>query len=97
MAAIRHDRRTPALFALVLSMALVAVDTTIVAAAVPQVVADLGGFSLIGWVFSVQMPARTVTIPVYGKLVGLYGRKPVLLFGRAACLPAPTRPRSPPG
>jgi len=81
MAGMRRDGRTPVLFALVLSMALVAMDTTIVATAVPQVVADLGGFSLIGWVFSVYMLAQTVTIPVYGKLADLYGRKPVLLFG----------------
>ncbi|WP_182358703.1 MFS transporter [Tomitella gaofuii] len=81
MAGVRNDRRTPVLLALVLSMALVAMDTTIVATAVPQVVADLGGFSLIGWVFSVYMLAQTVTIPVYGKLADLYGRKPVLLFG----------------
>ncbi|WP_182349147.1 MFS transporter [Tomitella gaofuii] len=81
MAGVRNDRRTPVLLALVLTMALVAMDTTIVATVVPQVVADLGGFSLIGWVFSVYMLAQTVTIPVYGKLADLYGRKPVLLFG----------------
>ncbi|QDQ98895.1 MFS transporter [Tomitella fengzijianii] len=69
------------LFALILSMALVAMDTTIVATAVPQVVADLGGFAQIGWVFSVYMLAQTVTIPVYGKLADQYGRKPVLVFG----------------
>lgn len=81
MAGIRHDRRTPVLLALVLSMALVAMDTTIVATAIPQVVADLGGFSQVGWVFSVYMLAQTVTIPIYGKLADLYGRKPVLIFG----------------
>ncbi len=64
-----------------LSMALMAMDTTIVATAIPQVVGDLGGFNLIGWVFSVYLLANTVTIPVYGKLADLYGRKPVLVFG----------------
>ncbi|WP_148302188.1 MDR family MFS transporter [Tomitella biformata] len=77
----RHDKRTPVLFALILSMALVAMDTTIVATAIPQVVDSLGGFSQIGWVFSVYMLAQTVTIPIYGKLADLYGRKPVLIFG----------------
>ncbi len=67
--------------ALLLSMALVAMDTTIVATAIPQVVDDLGGFSLIGWVFSIYLLAQTVTIPVYGKLADLYGRKPVLVIG----------------
>lgn len=81
MAGLRQDKRTPVLFALILSMALVAMDTTIVATAIPQVVDSLGGFSQIGWVFSVYMLAQTVTIPIYGKLADLYGRKPVLIFG----------------
>ncbi|MGH3471395.1 MAG: MDR family MFS transporter [Nocardioidaceae bacterium] len=81
MASLRNDTRTRILFALMLSMALVAMDTTIVATAIPQVVGDLGGFSLVGWVFSVYLLAQTVTIPVYGKLADLYGRKPILVIG----------------
>lgn len=77
----RRDHRTPVLVALVLSMALVAMDTTIVATAIPQVVADLGGIDEVGWVFSVYLLAQTVTIPIYGKLADLYGRKPILVFG----------------
>lgn len=69
------------LVALILTMALVAMDTTIVATAIPQVVGDLGGFSMVGWVFSVYLLAQTVTIPIYGKLADLYGRKPVLVIG----------------
>jgi multidrug resistance protein len=69
-----------------LAMALIAMDTTIVATAVPQVVGDLGGFSLVGWVFSVYLLAQTVTIPVYGKLADQYGRKPVLVIGIAVFL-----------
>ena len=76
-----RDHRGRVLVALMLSMALVAMDTTIVATAIPQVVGDLGGFSLVGWVFSVYLLTQTVTIPVYGKLADLYGRKPVLLVG----------------
>ncbi|MFC6707584.1 MDR family MFS transporter [Flexivirga alba] len=77
----RQDHRTPVLIALVLSMALVAMDTTIVATAIPQVVGDLGGIDEVGWVFSVYLLAQTVTIPIYGKLADLYGRKPILVFG----------------
>ncbi len=62
-------------------MALVAMDTTIVATAIPQVVGDLGGFSQVGWVFSIYLLAQTVTIPIYGKLADLYGRKPILVIG----------------
>jgi MFS family permease len=64
-----------------LAMALIAMDTTIVATAVPQVASDLGGFSMVGWVFSIYLLAQTVTIPVYGKLADLNGRKPVLVIG----------------
>jgi len=76
-----RDPRTPVLFALILSMALIAMDTTIVATAVPQVVADLGGFSLVGWVFSIYLLAQTVTIPIYSKFADVYGRKPILVLG----------------
>ncbi|MEV6108717.1 MFS transporter [Streptomyces sp. NPDC051940] len=67
--------------ALMLSMSLAALEGTIVATAVPQIVADLGGFSVFSWVFSGYMLAVTVTLPVYGKLADTFGRKPVLLAG----------------
>lgn len=83
---LRHDARTPVLVALILTMALVAMDTTILATAVPQVVGDLGGFDQVGWVFSGYLLAQTVTIPIYGKLADLYGRRPILIFGVVAFL-----------
>ncbi|MCB5166248.1 MFS transporter [Streptomyces bambusae] len=67
--------------ALMLGMALVAVDSTAVATAVPQIVGELGGFSVFSWLFSGYMLAVTVTLPVYGKLSDTFGRRPVLLFG----------------
>lgn len=79
-------RRGRILVALMFTMALAAMDTTIVATAIPQVVGDLGGFSLFTWVFSVYLLAQTVTIPVYGKLADMYGRKPVLLIGASIFL-----------
>jgi MFS family permease len=69
-----------------LAMALIAMDTTIVATAIPQVVGDLGGFSLVGWVFSIYLLAQTMTIPIYGKFADLYGRKPVLVAGSVVFL-----------
>ncbi|MGO1245938.1 MAG: MDR family MFS transporter [Oceanisphaera sp.] len=69
------------LAALMLFMMLAAIDVTIVSTAVPQIVADLGDFSLFTWVFSIYLLTQTVTIPLYGKLADLYGRKPILLFG----------------
>jgi EmrB/QacA subfamily drug resistance transporter len=76
-----HDPRRKVLIGLLLSMALAAVDVTIVATAIPSIVRDLGGFSLFAWVFSIYVLAQAVTIPVYGKLADLYGRKPVLTAG----------------
>jgi multidrug resistance protein len=67
--------------ALMLAMALAALDSTIVATAVPQIVGDLGGFSVFSWLFSGYLLAVTVTLPVYGKLSDTFGRKPVLVAG----------------
>ncbi|WP_308117765.1 MFS transporter [Streptomyces anatolicus] len=67
--------------ALMLSMALVAVDATIVSTAVPQIVGSLGGFPIFSWLFSGYLLAATVTLPVYGKLSDTFGRKPVLVAG----------------
>src|SRR4051812_32249331 len=58
-----------------------AVEGTIVATAMPTIVGDLGGFSLLGWVFAAYMLPQAVTIPIYGRLADLYGRKPVMFFG----------------
>jgi EmrB/QacA subfamily drug resistance transporter len=64
-----------------LSTALVAIDATVIATAVPSVVADLGGFAQFPWLFSVYLLAQAVTVPVYGKLADVFGRKPVMLVG----------------
>lgn len=62
-------------------MVLAAMDNTIVATAIPQIVGDLGGFSMFGWLFSIYLLVQTITIPLYGKLADLFGRKPILIFG----------------
>ena len=69
------------LVGLLFSVALVAIDSTIVSTAIPSIVRDLGGFSLFPWVFSVFLLTQAVAIPVYGKLADLYGRRPALLGG----------------
>jgi multidrug resistance protein len=76
----RSDRG-PVLAAVMLSTALVAVDSTIIATAVPSVVKDIGGFAEFPWIFSVYLLAQAVSVPVYGKLNDLFGRKPVMLWG----------------
>jgi len=79
-------RRNAVVAALMLAMALAALDATIVATAVPQIVGDLGGFSVFSWLFSGYLLAVTVTLPVYGKLSDTFGRKPVLIAGSALFL-----------
>jgi EmrB/QacA subfamily drug resistance transporter len=64
-----------------LSTGLVAIDATVIATAVPSVVAELGGFAAFPWLFSVYLLAQAVTVPVYGKLADVFGRKPVMLLG----------------
>jgi len=78
---IEPRRRGWILVALMFAMMLAAMDTTIVSTAIPQIVDDLGGFAMITWVFSIYLLAQTVTIPIYGNLADMFGRKPVLVVG----------------
>lgn len=62
-------------------MFMAAMEATVVATAMPTVVADLQGIELYGWVTAIYMLASTVTIPLWGKLADLQGRRPVMLSG----------------
>lgn len=73
--------RSVVLASVLLAIFIAAIEGTIVATAIPSIVGDLGGFSLFSWVFSSFLLAQAVTIPIYGKLADLYGRKPVFTFG----------------
>jgi EmrB/QacA subfamily drug resistance transporter len=76
-----RSERGPVLIGVMLSTGLVAIDATVIATAVPSVVAELGGFAEFPWLFSVYLLAQAVTVPVYGKLADVFGRKPVMLVG----------------
>jgi len=76
----RSDRG-PILIALMLSTSLIALDSTILATAVPSIVEDLGGLTQFPWLFSVYLLAQAVSVPVYAKLADTVGRKPVILIG----------------
>ena len=67
--------------AVLLAIFMVATDSYIVATAMPTIVADLGGFRLFSWVFAAYLLAQAVTIPIYGRLADLYGRKRVFFAG----------------
>jgi EmrB/QacA subfamily drug resistance transporter len=60
-----------------------ALDQTIVATAMPRIVAELRGLELYSWVTTAYLLSSTVMVPIWGKLGDLYGRKPILLAGIA--------------
>jgi EmrB/QacA subfamily drug resistance transporter len=69
-----------------LAMLLAALDQTIVSTALPRSATELGGLSHLSWVFTAYMLASTVTVPLYGKLSDIYGRKWFMLGGIAIFL-----------
>ena len=77
----RVSRRTVVLGCVMLALFMAAVEVTIVATALPQIVGKLGGFSLYTWVFSGFLLTQASTILVFGKLADLHGRRPVLIAG----------------
>jgi EmrB/QacA subfamily drug resistance transporter len=77
---------------LLLVLLLAALDSTIVATALPTIVGELGGVAQLSWVVTAYLLAQTVVTPLYGKLGDLYGRKGILqgaivifLVGSALC------------
>src|SRR3954470_21232382 len=71
------DRRRPLLtFAgLLLAMLLASLDQTIVATALPTIVGDLGGIDQLSWVVTAYMLGATVSMPLWGRVSELVGRK----------------------
>lgn len=81
-----RQARFVVVIALMFGMALAALDTTIVGTALPSIVGKLGGFDLYSWVFSIYLLTSTTTVPIYGKLADLYGRKSIFFIGTAIFL-----------
>jgi EmrB/QacA subfamily drug resistance transporter len=74
-------RKRRALIGVMLSVFLAAMESTVVATAMPKVVASLGGINIYSWVFSGFLLTSTVTIPVWGRLSDLFGRRPMYMAG----------------
>jgi EmrB/QacA subfamily drug resistance transporter len=72
--------------ALLLALFMAAMEMTVVSTAMPTVVAELSGALHYAWVFTAYMLTSTVTVPIYGKLADLHGRKPVMLVAMALFL-----------
>ena len=71
-----------------MAIVLTATEGSIVATAMPTIVADLGGFHLFSWAFAAFLLTQAVSIPIYGRLADLYGRKPVFFAGTSLFLVA---------
>ncbi len=77
------DRRAKfeILGAILLGLFLAALDQTIVGPVLPRIVTELKGADLYTWVVTIFLVTSTITVPIYGKLSDLYGRRPLLMFG----------------
>lgn len=67
-------------------MAVVALETTVVVTALPTIAGELDRLDLYPWVFSAYLLTSTVTVPLYGKLADVFGRRRVFLFGMVVFL-----------
>src|SRR5690625_6959147 len=74
-------KRPLILLSVMLGMFLSAIEATIVATAMPSIVADLKNFSLYSWVFSSYLLSSSATVLLFGKLADLYGRRPIYTIG----------------
>jgi EmrB/QacA subfamily drug resistance transporter len=78
---VSRGRLISILIGVMLGMLLAALDQTIVGTALPRVVADLGGLDHYAWVVTAYLLASTVTVPIYGKLSDIYGRRVFFIGG----------------
>ena len=76
-----RNRRWVVTAGILLGMFLAALEATVVGTAMPTIIASLGGLDRYSWVFSAFLLASTVTVPVWGRLSDLYGRRALYLIG----------------
>lgn len=72
-------RRRRVTFALILVTALASFESTVVSTAMPTIIGDLSGLPLYTWVFAIYLLAATVSMPLYGRLADIHGRRRILL------------------
>src|SRR6266480_2514206 len=80
-ATVSRGRLASILIGVMLGMLLASLDQTIVGTALPRIVADLGGLEHYAWVVTAYLLASTVTVPIYGKLSDIYGRRVFFIGG----------------
>src|SRR4029077_19666133 len=76
-----RTNRPLTVISLLLSLSMAAMEMTVVSTAMPTVVGDLGGIHLYAWVTTAYLLTSSVTVPIYGKLADVYGRRPIFFFG----------------
>lgn len=82
---------------IMLGLFMASMESTVIATAMPTIVSQLGGLAIYSWVFSIYMLTSTTTVPIYGKLSDIFGRRPVFtaamiifLIGSVLCGTAQT-------
>ncbi len=85
-ATVSRSRLISILIGVMLGMLLASLDQTIVGTALPRIVADLGGLEHYAWVVTAYLLASTVTVPIYGKLSDIYGRRLFFIGGMVVFL-----------
>ncbi len=76
-----HRAKMEVLFAVMLGLFLGALDQTIVGPALPTIATDLAGNDLYVWSITIYLLTSTISVPFWGKLSDLYGRKPIFMIG----------------
>jgi len=69
-----------------LSLFMASMESTVVSTAMPTIVSQLGGLESYSWIFSIYMRTSTTTVPLFGKLSDLYGRRLVYVAAMALFL-----------
>src|SRR5215469_9646059 len=80
-ASVSRQRLISILIGVLLGMLLAALDQTIVGTALPRIVSNLGGLDHYAWVVTAYLLASTVSIPIWGKLSDIYGRRTFFILG----------------
>src|SRR3954453_7352310 len=79
--ALSHRQKMEILFAVLLGLFLGALDQTIVGPALPTIATDLHGNDLYVWAITIYLLTSTISVPFWGKLSDIYGRKPIFMIG----------------
>jgi MFS family permease len=88
-------RRQAITAGLLLGMSLAALEATVIGTAMPTVIATLGGLAHYSWVFSAYLLTSTASVPIWGRLSDLYGRRRMYLLAVVCFLVGRSRAAQP--